>query len=129
MPGPTVSADNFAQAVSDLLENWDTAAIDAVNAAAVETAEETANELHSAGSFGGTKYRKGWGVTAKPVRRGEEQQIVHNKTQYRITHLLEFGHAKRNGGRVREFPHIAPIADKVPDVFERKLKELIGRID
>ena len=73
-------------------------------------------------------YKKGWTVTAKRRNRRDTEQIVHNKTQYQLTHLLEFGHATRNGGRTKEFPHIGKVADKVPEIFERKLRDMIGEV-
>lgn len=66
-------------------------------------------------------YRKGWKVK-KADSPGRTRRIVHNKTDWQLTHLLEKGHVKRGGvGRVAGHPHIAPVCD-------RRLPELLDRI-
>ncbi len=85
-----------------------------------EVAQETVEELKQTSPKKTGDYRKGW--TTKKVRTA---QVIHNKTEYRLTHLLEKGHAKRGGGRVAAIPHIAPAEDKAIRDYIEKAEEVI----
>ncbi len=68
-------------------------------------------------------YGKGW--TSKKSYSGKYSKVntIHNKTDYQLTHLLEFGHAKRNGGRVAPRPHIKPVEMQVVENLTRKVED------
>jgi len=53
--------------------------------------------------------------------------VVHNKEHYRLTHLLEFGHANRNGTRTQPIPHIRATEDKYREKFIKELETRIRR--
>lgn len=72
-------------------------------------------------------YYQGWAVKLKESKSSRYTKVIWNKTNYQLTHLLEFGHATRNGGRTREFPHIRPVEDKYKVEFVDKLKSKIRR--
>lgn len=90
---------------------------------------KAAQELKTAGSFKNRrgKYRKGWRV--KSVKG--EGDVVHNLTDYQLTHLLEKGHALRRGGRsvghVAARVHIEPIEKKAVEDFEKAVERAIKR--
>ena len=51
---------------------------------------------------------------------------MHNKTDYQLTHLLEFGHATRDGERTEAQPHIRPVEEKYSKEFEKRLRKKVG---
>ena len=51
--------------------------------------------------------------------------VIHNKDLPGLPHLLEFGHAKKNGGRVAGRIHISKIEREVADKFEKGIRARI----
>lgn len=77
--------------------------------------------------FGGTgKYAKGW-KTDVERKRLETTVTIYNAKLPGLPHLLENGHANRNGGRTPGRAHIAPVEAKLINDFERKIINDITR--
>lgn len=112
--------DNLARDIMGQFADW----TDQVEKSVDDKVEQTAKSLrddieaHSPRKTG--DYAKGWVVKPRRVG-GQKKLVVYNKDHYRLTHLLEKGHAKRGGGRVAGIPHIAPAAD-------RHIKDLVSGI-
>ena len=53
-------------------------------------------------------YAKSWAVKTTRESAEKLEVTVHSKNRYKLAHLLEFGHAKRGGGRTKAQSHIAP---------------------
>lgn len=122
----TVTPDQLAAAVSDILSEYGDECADVLEDSIKTVTKKAQSELKGAGSFGGTgKYRKGWKTKIEKTRISVDA-VVYNAAEPGLTHLLENGHALANGGRSRAFPHIAPVNDEaqteVIDLLERKLK-------
>ena len=69
-------------------------------------------------------YRRNWTYRVDK-ERGRINVTVHVKGQnYRLTHLLEYGHASRGGGRAKAIPHISIINEKAEKQVDKLLEEI-----
>lgn len=74
------------------------------------------------GKFGGSgDYSKGWTSKAEIGRLGATV-IIHNAKLPGLPHLLEHGHALRNGGRSEGTVHIKTVEDDAIKSFESSLE-------
>lgn len=77
----------------------------------------------SAGAFGGGAYSRSWTSTLETSRFGSTA-VIHSKKPG-MPHLLEKGHAKRNGGRVSGREHIAPVEETLVEEFEKAVEKVL----
>ena len=130
MAGTTVNIDGLAKAVTKALSEFSGVCSETVENAVKKTAKETVTQIRNAAreKFGGTgEYAKSWKSKKQKTKSGVYSTVVYNEEHYRLTHLLENGHAKVNGGRVPGKPHIAPAEENAAEMLEQLIREGIER--
>ena len=114
-------ADELVSAIKEYTEDVEIGVRKAVD----KTAREVLKEAQALAPKRTGEYAKTFTIT-KDDGYGVTRRIIWNKKHYRRVHLLEFGHAKVNGGRVRAFPHLRPAYDKhgarLPDELKRVIE-------
>ena len=121
----TIKIDELANEVMKGLKDYAQIAADDLKIAVKRAADTTKDEIENTAPRDTGKYKKSWAVKKVSETYDSIKIVVHSKTRYRITHLLENGYAKRGGGRVAAKPHIAP-AEKVGE--EQLVKEVMRKL-
>ncbi|MBF0710466.1 MULTISPECIES: HK97 gp10 family phage protein [unclassified Gemella] len=120
-----VQVDQLANEILKTLTDFHDMTNKELKSIAEETSEEVKNEISNTSPVGATKkYSRSWRIKKLRENANSILFVVHS-IRYQLTRLLEFGHAKRNGGRTRAIPHIAPAEQKGIESFEKKLKARI----
>lgn len=124
----TIDVDLLEKEVMKYLTEYKEDISEAVENVSNRVGKAATNELKEESPKLTGDYAKGWRLKKDKIGKNRYTVKIHNKTNYRLTHLLEFGHVTRNGGRTRAIPHIRPIEEKYKKIFEQELKKDIGGI-
>ena len=114
------------EAIGDILEDFESGVITSMQEATEAVTKAAVKEVRSNSRvFGGTgKYAKGWKAKTEKGRLAASG-VVYNASLPGLPHLLEFGHAKRGGGRTQGVVHIAPVERMVEEKFVRELERKV----
>lgn len=125
--GQTIRIDELADAVMNGLKEYAQLAAEDLKEDVKKAGKTVKQQIESTAPKKTGKYAKSWTVKKTRETSDSIQIVVHSKNRYQLTHLLEHGHAKRNGGRTRAFPHIAPAeqagTEQLLKDIERDLKK------
>lgn len=124
--------------VEELLKEYGDQVYEVMDDAIKETSEEARNELRSVNQFSprgnvSGAYSQSWEYEKQKVNRLEVSSVVYNEDHYRLTHLLESGHAKflwgrETGEKVQGYPHIEPVNNKAQKTLIDKVEKGVGAI-
>ena len=125
-----VSPSDMSKVLNDFLMNYCEDIQEDVEECVDKITKEARDELKETSPRGkgnrANPYHTGWSVKLQKKGKNQYHKVVWNKTNYQLTHLLEFGHSTRNGGFTKAIPHIRPIEEKYNvefvDLVEQKIR-------
>lgn len=123
-----IKVDDLSKQIMKALENYSDDISEVVEEVSNDVGKEAVGELKTTSPKKRGSYAKGWRLKKDKLGRNRYSVKIHNKTDYQLTHLLEFGHVTRNGGRTKAIPHIRPVEEKYSKEYEKELKQKIGGI-
>lgn len=123
-----ISIDQLAAEIAKGLADYSQEVVEKVNVSSEAVGKAAVKQLKQTSPKRHGKYAKSWTMKTEPEVGQPHKRIVHVKApHYRLTHLLEHGHAKVGGGRVEGIPHIRPAEEMVIEQFIREVEEAIKR--
>lgn len=120
-----VHLDELASAVMAELEEYAQYTAEALKESVKEAGTAVQDHLHSNSPRDSGDYAKSWTVKVTEMPHGSKV-LVHSRNRYQLTHLLEYGHAKRGGGRVAAQPHIAAAQTVGEEVLNQELQRRLS---
>ena len=120
---PKATVNMLDTAILSELSKYSKEVADVLKMNTTQIAEECCDEIKSRSPENTGKYKKGW----KAVKTFENDNAIRYKVKNtkspQLTHLLEFGHAKVNGGRVEGKEHILISRDHATEKYINMMKE------
>ena len=123
-----INIDKLADEIAKELAKYSQEVVEKVNISSEKVGKAAVKQLRQTSPKKTGKYAKSWTMSTEKEIGQPHKRIIHAKApHYRLTHLLEHGHAKRGGGRVEGKPHIRPAEEMVIQEFVVEVEEAIER--
>lgn len=103
-----VSIDALADTVIEYLNGYAKVSTENMKKAVKKAGNTVKREIGANAPKDTGKYAKSWSVKNTKETSNALEVTVYSRNKYQLAHLLEYGHAKRGGGRVAGKSHIAP---------------------
>lgn len=126
MSSDRVSIDQMASAIMEGLQDYADLATDDLKTAVNKAGTTVRKQIQATAPSDTGKYAKSWSVKSTKETSNSLEVTVYSKNRYQLAHLLEYGHAKRGGGRTKAQPHIAPAEEAAISQLERDIKRSLG---
>ncbi len=120
-----ITVDELVDVISEGLQEYADLASDDVKSAVKKSAGAVRKQISGTAPVKTGRYAKSWRVKTTAESSNSLEQTVYSPTRYMLSHLLEKGHAKRGGGRVRAIPHIAPAEAMGIEMFEGLIEKAL----
>lgn len=117
-----VSVDQMAEAITQSLGEYAELSNEVMKRSVTEVSQSVKKDIQANAPMRTGKYKKSWAAKKVKEDANSMTMVVHSRDRYQIAHLLEHGHARRNGDRVAAIPHIAPAE-------QRGAEELVSKIE
>lgn len=106
--GRRISTDALADTVMEYLNEYADVSTEGMKKAVRKAGNTVKKEISANAPKDTGAYGKSWSVKNTKETSKSLEVTVYSRNRYQLAHLLEFGHAKRGGGRVAGKSHIAP---------------------
>ena len=126
MASDRISIDQMASVIMEGLQDYADLATDDLKAAVKKAGTTVRKQIQATAPSDTGKYAKSWSVKKTKETSSSLEVTVYSKNRYQLAHLLEFGHAKRGGGRVTGRAHIAPAEQAGIEELEKEIESEIG---
>ena len=119
---PKVTTDNLASEITKALEEWAEDETKVLEEAIKTAAKLGVRALKIDSPRKSGDYAKGWTYRMEGDRVAKSA-VIYNAKKPGLAHLLEYGHARKRGGRVKGIVHIKPVEKEIIETLERELTE------
>ena len=123
--GQTIPVGSLAAEVMKQLDDYAELTTEGMKKAVNDAGKTVKKEIQANAPVKSGKYAKSWTVKKTDESSSKLEVTVHSRNRYQLAHLLEHGHAKRNGGRTAAQPHIAPAEEIGIEQLEKDIERCI----